>query len=119
MSFQREHVQNVTLTYPVFASQELQAKHDDANREALNALPSEAILAAEAAAAKVVSASNETFMISSVQRAVNQLIPLSFLPVSYYSHMLFSSSCLCSLVLCSGPLACWGAVSLLRIKCIL
>ena len=88
MSFQREHVQNVTLTPPGFASQELQAKEgQDTNREAVNALPHGAIVAAEAAAAKVESASNETFMISGQQRAVRTrtLIPLFFLPVSYCS----------------------------------
>jgi hypothetical protein len=53
---------------------ELEAKEGhEANREALNGLPNETILAAEAAAAKVESASNKTFMISR-QRAVNQNI---------------------------------------------
>ena len=50
---------------------ELQAKEGhEANREALNALPSGVIVAAEAAA-QVKAASNETFMISG-RGAVNQ-----------------------------------------------
>ena len=58
----------------------------DTNREAVNALPRGAIVAAEAAAAKVESASNETFMISGQQRAVNQ------------NSSFPSSSCLCRTV---------------------